>query len=294
MDDKVALANSMNLLGIPPFSDSSFSLQRIRFFDTAPRKMNVVIVLMESMCTYKMGDYHGQVLATVMDSLSKRSIYFSNFFSSGIHTFNGIFSSLYGHPALYKQQPLKYNTPKKFYGIPGALKDNGYNTMYFTTHDEQFDNMGGFLQYNGFDKIISEKDYPSGHSLSTLGVPDHYMFEYSMNILDEAAKDKKPFLAVMLTTSDHGPWVIPTDIPFKPKSSGEKERATEYADWSIGQLLKNAQTKPWYNHTLFVFLGDHGFSVSSTYDMPLSYNHVPCIFYNPNVIDSNRVIKNFG
>lgn len=245
------------------------------------KKLNVVVVLMESMCAAKMGAYGQKALTPYLIRLSTQGLYFSDFYSAGIHTYNGIFSTITGFPALLHEHALEKYVDKKFNCLPSNLKQEGYQTLFFTTHDEQFDNMSGFLKYNGVDQIFSEKDFPAGQSVSTLGVPDHVMFDFSIKELN---KQQQPFFALLLTSSDHGPWKIPTNIPFQPNGTDEKERATQYADWSIDHFLEQAKKQKWFDHTLFVFLGDHGVSFGHTYQMPLSFHHVPCIFYCPKFI----------
>jgi phosphoglycerol transferase MdoB-like AlkP superfamily enzyme len=97
----------------------------------------------------------------------------------------------------------------------------------------------------------------------------------------------KPFLAFIMTGSDHGPWAIPKDIPFTPDADTEEKRSTQYADWAVGELMRNAKQQSWYKNTLFVFLGDHGYSIGGTYEMPLSYNHVPLVMHKPNTLKAD-------
>ena len=60
--------------------------------------------------------------------------------------------------------------------------------MFCTTHDPEFDNMKGFLLSQGFDRVISEDDYPDEWIASTNGIPDHRMFEYAVPELNALAK----------------------------------------------------------------------------------------------------------
>jgi len=294
MDDEKAILLAKNFLNIPKNNGFNSPIAREVLFNQQPIKANVVIVIMESTSTFKMGHFGGPKLTPVLDSLKKVSHSFENFYSAGIHTFNGIYSTLFSFPALLKQQPLNFLSNKQFTGIGNTLKKNGYNTVYFTTHDEQFDNVGGFLSFNGYDKIYSEKDYPVEKSLSALGVPDHYLFEYSIPVLNKLHESNKPFLSVFMTASDHGPWVIPTDIDFKPGSKEKEQKGTEYADWSIGHFLREASNQAWFDNTLFVFLGDHGINLGHTYDMPLSFHHVPCLFYSPKFITEPKRSNSLG
>lgn len=281
MDVDQAFNFASRKLGATDTAD--YSVGRKTNYDQIPgRKRNVVLVIMESMSAGKMGRYGNENnLTPFLDSLAQHSLSFDNMYTAGIHTFNGIFSTLYSIPAVYKKHPMKGFPIKNYTGLAPVLKDAGYTTTYFTTHDDQFDNIGGFLHANGFDQIVSQKDYPSNEVLSTLGVPDHFMFNYAFPILNEKAKENRPFLGCFMTTSDHGPYIIPKGITFKPNAKDIRQQIIEYADWSIAQFMHKASKQDWYDNTIFVFVADHGYNGRSTYDMPLNYHHSPMIIYSP-------------
>lgn len=257
-----------------------------------PNKYNVIVVLMESMSTCKMGFFGEKVLTPSFNDLIKESVLFDRFYSSGIHTFNGIFSTVTGFPSIYTEHSLvKYNQ-KPFNGMGTQLKKNNYLNYFFTTHDPKFDNMEGFLKLNGYKNIVGEFDFPSSEAISTLGIPDHLLFDH---VIERINKDKteQPFHALILTSSDHGPWTVPGNIPFKPDAATEEQRATQYADWAIGYFMQNAKKQKWYNNTVFLFLGDHGYYVDRTYQMPLSYNNIPLVVHCPALLKTDT-ISNVG
>ncbi len=110
------------------------------------------------------------------------------------------------------------------------------------------------------------------------------MFSRAVKELSKAEKDK-PFFACLLTSSDHAPYVLPSDIPFKPKSGDIKQQMTEYADWALGYFVSLARKTDWFANTLFVFIADHGYAKpNSRYEMPLSYHHTPFVLYYPSQI----------
>ena len=253
---------------------------------------NVVVVIMESMAAFKVGHFgEGQSLTPQLDNIIAQSLSFENAYSAGIHTYNGIYSTLFSHPALLNQHSMKKTVIPYMCGLPNNLRRIGYSTMYFTTHDDQFDNVAGFLYANDIERIISQKDYPMKEIKSTLGVPDHIMFERAIQELDNI-DSSKPFFACLMTASDHNPYILPDDIPFKPKSTEISKKIIEYADWAIGNFVENAKKSQWYENTLFIFVADHGASGSSIYNMSLQYHHIPMIFYAPSQIkpQENRQI----
>lgn len=247
-----------------------------------PEGTNVVVVIMESMAYDKIGFFHPERLSLTpnLDTLLKQSLYFDNAYSAGIHTYNGVYSTLYAHPALLAQHSMKHIATPTMCGLPQQLRAAGYQTFFCITHDPGFDNIGGFLQFNGIERLVSEPDYPKSEVVGTWGVPDHVMFRHAIEAID-ARDTSRPFMAALLTCSDHGPYILPKDIDLKPQSEALHHQMIEYADWSIGQFLTEARRHDWFENTLFVFVADHGASLLNQYDMSLSYHHVPLIFYYP-------------
>ncbi len=280
MEDREAAWNAMRELGGEQGLLPSPIARRV-----VPRgpidSLNVVIILMESMSTFKMGGYGGpQGLAPFLTALEKVSLNCDHAYSAGIHTFNGIYSTLYSLPALYDQQPMEDWLDKKHAGLANTVRTHGWSTLFCTTHDPEFDNMQGFLTSHGFDRVISEDDYPDTWIASTNGVPDHRMFEFAVPELNTLAK-KGPFLSVFMTTSDHKPFILPDSLWFEPRSEKLEDRIVEYADRSVARFFELASKEAWYKKTVFVILGDHGVNMGHTYDMPMSFHHTPLIFHVP-------------
>ena len=290
IDDKTAIKNVQQYLGITKPEFDSPIARKILADSFPANKQNVVLIIMESMSAAKMSR-HGNPnnLTPFLDSLSYQSHYFENVYTSGKHTFNGIFSSLFSFPALYNQHPMKQL--KQYNGLSSTLLKHGYSTTYFTTHDSQFDNVEGFLRNNDFQNIISQANYPASEVKSAIGVPDDYMFRYSINELNKLAKQDNPFFATFMTTSDHGPYYIPDY--FTPKSTNIKQKIVEYADWSLQKFINLSSKTDWFDNTLFVFIADHGAAMQAKYDIALNYHHSPLIFYSPKTLNY-KTFRNIG
>lgn len=262
------------------------SITREQKADSSFTPYNVVIVCMESMSSYKMGINNREALTPNFNSLVKQSLYFDRFFSSGIHTFNGLFSTCSGFPGLLTEHALRRYTKKPFTTLANLLQKKNYQTSFYSTHDPHFDNMEGFFTENGFSETFSAFDLPKEKTISVTGVADHEIYNLFIENMNKA-DPSKPFLGFIMTGSDHGPWQIPKDIPFKPDADTEEKRSTQYADWAVGEFIKNAKKQSWFENTLFVFLGDHGYSIGGTYEMPLSYNHIPLVMYKPSTLKAD-------
>lgn len=296
MDDEAALRNVEHYLHIGPQPGLESPIARHVEAAGAKRRCNVIIVIMESMSAGKMGRYgNPDHLTPVLDSLAGISSCFDRFYSDGTHTYNGIYATLFSLPVLLQRHPMKGTIIPPLTGIAATLDARGYQTIFFTTHDGQFDNMAGFLRANHFQQVISQKDYPRDKILSTLGVCDDYLFQFAVAKLNGLPEPDHPFLAVLLTASDHKPYIIPPDSPFLPHSHEADKRIVEYADWSIGQFLRLAQQQSWYDSTIFVFVADHGaLSGKTEYDLPLSYFHAPLIIFAPQILPQARRFDEFA
>jgi phosphoglycerol transferase MdoB-like AlkP superfamily enzyme len=296
MDEKSAAQNARKYLGIQNTAELYSPVARKISAEGTEKKYNVVLIVMESMAAWKMGIFgNANNLTPRLDSIARQSIFFPNFYSSGTHTFAGIYSSFFGLPTLPGKHALKdLESNQPFSGIAKTLTEKNYGTIFFCTHDEQFDNMGGFLSANGFQKIISEKNYPSEKSLSTLGVPDHVMFDFSLSYLDELNQSGTPFFAAYLTGSDHPPFVIPGDIAFRPRAKEIRQQIVEYADWSLNHFLAECQSHPWADSTIFVITADHGNPENTVYDADLSMVHTFLIIHAQKIFPGEKRIENLG
>ena len=254
---------------------------------------NVVLIMMESMSSKLMKHFgQSETLTPFLDSLYTRSISFRNFYSAGIHTNHGMYATLYSFPSILKRNAMKGSVIPTYSGLPNILKEQGYRTMFFMTHESQYDNMNAFFRTNGFDEIFSQENYPSEKVVNGFGVQDDFLYDYALNHLKKQSAQTSPFFAVLLSISNHPPYVIPSY--FQPKSKNIEEQIVEYADWSIRQFIHKASQQPWFDNTIFVLLGDHGKLVGNPdSEMPQSYNHIPLMFYAPALLTAEEK-ENFG
>lgn len=242
------------------------------------QKPNIVIILMESMSSALLGKGYTPVL----DSLKTQSLFFSNFYSAGIHTNHGMTATLYSFPALMKRNLMKGTVTPKRDGLPTVLKQNGWHNLFFMTHEAQYDNMNAFFRTNGYDEIYAQEDYPKEEIVNSFGVSDHFLFDFALGKLNNTAKQQQPFMATLLTISNHPPYIIPNW--FKPSSKEPETQIVEYADWCIGDFLKKAKKEDWYNNTVFVVLADHGKLVGAAdSELPQSYNHIPLMIFGAGI-----------
>jgi phosphoglycerol transferase MdoB-like AlkP superfamily enzyme len=248
-------------------------------------KKNIVLVFMESMATWKMKHYGDKNnMSPFIDSLFDVSISYTNMHSAGIHTYAGVYSTNYSYPTTFNRHPMKFIPEKKYYGLPHVLKEKGYQTAFFIPHDPVFDNLWSFLHNNAYDNIYYDQFYPEDSIRTAWGVDDAFLFHFALNKIDSLHQQKKPFLATILTITDHPPYYIPDFI----EGEDEVVRAARFADWARKDFLEKAKKKDWYNNTIFVFIGDHGKTHKMIYETPLSYSSIPLIIYYEGVKPEKR------
>ncbi|HTN18748.1 MAG TPA: LTA synthase family protein, partial [Chitinophagaceae bacterium] len=282
IDDKEALAVMEHYFFGAQYHQTG-SIARLQQTRPAFERRNVVLVIMESMAAHRMKRFgNDQGLTPFLDSLADKSWCFDSTFSAGIHTYNGIYATLFGHPALMKRHSLDMLSVPRMSGLPNVLAGQGYQNIFFTTHDEQFDNMSGFLLANSFHTVIGQKDYPLAEIKSSMGVPDEFMFRFAIPRLNALAANGKPFFAALMTGSNHDPRIIPENTGFVRRLPFQELAVIEYADWSVRKLMTYAEKQTWYNNTVFVFVADHGVPLwHDLYDIPFTFHHIPFFIFAP-------------
>ncbi|RKX29643.1 MAG: hypothetical protein DRP47_01290 [Candidatus Zixiibacteriota bacterium] len=286
-------------------SDRELSSQRLHREVTFSRENgdppNVILIIMESFGASRIGcleNRYSYDLTPCFDSLACKGILFTNCYSSGSHTYSGLFCTLYGNPLIFGKSIMKQVTGQNsFHGLPSILRKHGYETIFFTTHDPHFDNMQGFLMSNGMQRIISLSDYDASDKLSTLGVPDHVMFDKAVKEL--GALENKKYFAVLLTASNHGPWVVP-DVPFGELPEEEEDRlrlnAFKYSDWALGRFIAAIADDPHFSNTLIIITADNGMLFQPIGDMDLTQYHIPLLLLHTDSLNNlhGRQISRLG
>ncbi len=261
------------------------------------RAPNVVLVLMESFSARFVGACGSRQDRTPeFNRLAAGGVLFDHAFSSGTHTHQGVFSTLLSFPNLpgyeYLMQNMVANQP--FLSLPRLLKQRGYQTLFLYNGNLSWDNMEGFFRKQGVDRFIGARDYVKPIQRDRVwGVSDQDVFDRA-NEEFEAADAKGPFFSLVLTLSNHAPFDLPQPLAFAPTADmGELNKridAVRYADWAVGRFMERARAHKYFQNTLFVFVGDHGFHVDPTLtEAHVLYHHVPLVFYSP-MLTSTGVI----
>ncbi len=234
---------------------------------------NIVLIFMESMSALNLErQENGQYLTPYLRSLREKSLYWSNCYSTGIHTNNGIVGVHYGFVPNFAKPSMDVNADI-YTGLPYYLRRNGYENLCFITGNPQYDNMNSFWRDNHIDRIYSLYDYEPDSAVNNFGVSDGYLFRYGLRCLDGYAASGKPFFASFLTVSNHGPFIVPE--AYQDRAAKPQDQIIAYADDAIRQFMEAAEQTEWGKNTLFVLVADHGANLASPYEMVYPYNRIP-------------------
>lgn len=248
--------------------------------DSAPlagRRPNIVLILMESMSIHYTHTYDEEMNVTpCLDSLTAGAMYFSNCYSTGFRTNNGITGTLYSQPAFLERHCIHQRIGEDFKGLPYELQKMGYHNMFFCTHGPEFDKLGEFIPSNGFDEFFSKRDYPESEVVTCWGVSDKYLYGFALDKMRKAEQGGKPFFSVLLTITHHPPYHFPDG--FQGQGQTNDLKAVELADLYLKGFMDSVAREPWYDNTVFVLVGDHGrrFKVSES-EVSDQVNHVPLL-----------------
>jgi uncharacterized sulfatase len=197
---------------------------------------------------------------------------------------------------------LGENMPKHF-SLLNLLQQNGYRTSFYYGGDAHFDNMRIFLEKNNINSIYDESSFsavfnkmPQSKDGFSWGYGDKELFQHYL----ETNKDlSKPSLNIILTVSTHSPFKINEEEKYLQKFEDRMKElhfddklkeeyryynyqyaSILYADEKIGEFIRNYQSRPDFENTVFLITGDHRMP-----EIPMSSKidrfHVPLLIYSP-------------
>lgn len=243
-------------------------------------KPNIVFIQLESFTADVVKELGGDSSVTPrLSELIKDGVLFTNIYSSGIRTDQGIVALLSGFPA-QPQTSIIYQ-PDKIEHLPFIsleFKKKGYQNYFYYGGELSFGRFNTIAYRAGFDRIIGEDDFADSGYFSKWGADDLSLFK---KVDKELAGTKQPFFSYIITSSSHEPFSVPMPPVFAGSGTEQKFRnACYFTDKSLGAFIDAAKTKDWYKHTLFVLVADHGHVLprNRRFDEPARY-HIPLLFF---------------
>ncbi len=254
---------------------------------------NIILFVLESFTADVIGELGGEKGVTPhLDSVISQGLLFTNIYSQGYRTDQGLTDILSGFPATpnysIMMQPEKY--PRLSF-LPKILADAGYHNSFYYGGELDFANMKAYLLQSGISDLHDKSSYPKDEMNAKWGAHDEFVFRKQEK---EIGSKPQPFFSVILSLSSHEPFEIPMEVKFPGDNLPSKFKSScYYTDHCIGEYLRRASHESWYKNTLFIFVADHG------HVLPRNRNpeeagrfHIPIIFYG-DVLKSGFRGKNF-
>jgi phosphoglycerol transferase MdoB-like AlkP superfamily enzyme len=255
---------------------------------------NIILILLESFAQPVITELGGNgEAAPNFNGLATEGIFFNRIFAAGTMTDRSLGAVMAGYPSIPRTSVLYYEN--KVQNLPNLnieLKSAGYNSSFLYGGDIDFAHIRSFLVMGKFDKIISDQDFPRSVPSSNWGVPDHVLFQRLMEETDQA---QSPFFHVLLTLSSHSPF----DVPMKPVFPGSSQmtkykNSIYYTDQCLGEFVRVAKTKDWWDQTLIILMSDHGCRMRNMTAHDMNRFRIPMLWLGGALSVTDTVITQYG
>ena len=250
-----------------------------------------MLVLEESFGAAFVGALHpeGPSITPHFDSLAAAGTLLTHAYSTGNRTIRALEATTSGLPPLPGISVVRRPASVGLFTLPALLRARGYATEFVYGGRALFDNMGAYMRANGMERVVDQGDYPPGLFTTAWGVADEAIFDMALRQLDSLDATGRPAFVQVLTVSNHKPYTYPAGRIAADPAQRRRDNAVQYADWALGRFLRDARGHRWFDHTLFVLMGDHGARVYGSAEIPLPSYEVPVLLYAPGVVPAGRV-----
>lgn len=270
----------------PGSLDPASTLRRIQGMQTPERRLNLVVVLEESLGSEFIGALYPKPVSLTpqFDALTKEGTLLTHAYSTGNRTIRAIEATTSSLPPLPGESIVRRDQSVDLFTLPNLLKSRGYQTMFVYGGRALFDGMGKYLSHNGVDKIVDQHDFPDGTFTTAWGACDEAIFTKALQEMDGLHATGKPFYSLVLSVSNHRPFTFPQENFQYAPGYHRRENVVRYADYALGRFMREAKSHAFYQDTLFVLMGDHGARVYGAAEIPLASYQVPVLFVAPGLV----------
>lgn len=269
-------------------------------------KPNVIMITIESLSADFMEHFGNKDhLTPTLDSLWNESVSFSNLYATGTRTVRGMEALSLAIPPTPGSSIVRRADNEHMATIGSIFRQQNYNTSFFYGGDGYFDNMNHFFGNNGYnihdrggtitraEKLEASREIIPDSLVAfenAWGISDEDLYNAVIRDADLKFKTHQLFYDFVMTTSNHRPYTYPAGRIDIPSGSG-RNGAVKYTDYAIGELLKKASKKPWYNNTVFIFIADHCASSAGKNEIDISKYHIPALIFDPRLHTHQNIEK---
>ncbi len=228
----------------------------------AAKGMNVIVISAESLQAFPIGlKINGQEITPRLNEFAAESLQFTNYYDqTHLGTTSDaefmVMQSLHPLPAGVLSSSYYKN---QFRALPKILSDHNYSTISLCGAPEGFWNMDKMHAGFGFQKSYFEKDFDMTERIHEW-LSDNEFFRQSV---EKIKQQKEPFMAFLLSSSNHHPYDIPNERreldlgELEGKMIGDYFHSVHYFDKSFGKFVDKLRESELLEKSIIVIYGDH-------------------------------------
>lgn len=243
-------------------------------------KPNVIIIFLESWSADLIESLGGKAGITPnFRELEKEGLLFTQVYAAGRRSQEGMASLLSGFPPIPDNTITdnfeKYN---KLGSLAAEMKKANYYASYYFGGDLTYGNLRAYLMAMQFDRIIEEKDFPSGTPHGKLSIYDEVTLDKQ---LQDLRHEQQPFFSVVFTASTHSPYDVPLKVPQLTWDVTDLQylNSAKYTDYCLGRFIEKAKRENWYENTIIIFVADHSHTTYKQWNYhDAGYQHIPMLW----------------
>jgi phosphoglycerol transferase MdoB-like AlkP superfamily enzyme len=256
-------------------------IKKYNYTDADFKKKNVVMVILESFSKEftKLGKRKSYT--PFLDSLMDNSFVYTNAFSNGKRSIEGIPAIVASIPSFDIDYISTVYSNDKIMSLASTLKTKGYTSSFFHGGTNGTMNFNGFCGTAGYDIYFGRNEYKNENDYDgNWGIWDEPFLQRMAQELD---KQQEPFISTVFTLNSHHPFTIPDKYKSKfPEGKLPIQKCIAYTDYALQQFFNSIKKSKWFTKTLFVFVADHtGPSEDVVYANSYGNYEIPLFFYEP-------------
>jgi lipoteichoic acid synthase len=263
---------------------------------TAPRPLNVIVVVLESVAARWAGLNGGPYDSTpVLRAESAHALVADNFYAHIGRSSNSLVAMLLSeYPKLGFRDVTEEYPDLPGTSLASVFRDRGYRTAFVTPSDLSWAGWGTFLKDRGFGELrdLHQSECPL---ISSWGVEDRCMVDGMIDFITQAPG--RPFFVMGWTTQTHHPYEPTPDVPlltFQREPVPDQYELERFlnvlheTDRHLGRLFDTIRRLKLEKDTLIVVIGDHGQAFGYPHNTYIQGRtmyeedvHVPLMFWFP-------------
>jgi len=255
----------------------------------APRRLNVIVLLQESLGAEFVGAYGDRRgLTPNLDRLAAESLIFTRLYATGTRTVRGMEAVTASFPPVPAESIVKRRHNEGMFNWSEVMRRQGYSPTFVYGGYGTFDNMNYFFDNNGY-RVVDRIDMDEAKFANIWGVSDEDLFRNALRIYDDQIARGERVFSIVMTTSNHKPFTFPSGVPGVPEQGGGRDAGVRYADYAIGRFMEALRQRPWAKNTMVVIVADHGARVYGREDIPLPSYEIPLLVHAPGHVRPGQV-----